>query len=600
MDHEYESEKYISLYHISQTIPVSRTPLNVSRHLFYRCFVEPADRTKLIRWTQGAWEYDGNDKYWDADADSWGWRHFKESFGLQSSVDHIRGKDIYGIFGAKSSYCLIIDLDYHNKGLVLFLKRLSALLELFHGKYRCHFQVSNNNAGGVHLVLFFGTKSSLKSRRRWLWRQLAGADRKDPELNFTRGSEFDPQFNVEVYPDTQRGVRLPLARGRTMLLDRPLDLITNRGKEIQDVVRYIQWLEDPDRQYMSKEDVYRYIVERLDVNPVEIKEPKQHKTVVQKATKPQKHEKRSLKGKTRGAIVGYWQDGNSEYFVHLNAAINTTLQAMHAEGLAEEDAVDVVMSYVEDLPDKTVSSRLDDLPEVRRVAERTARKIWSSPIPVKWQKSLERWNDFGFRVSDKTTWAVTSKKYEDVVVDCPELVFTEDEKDQLITEMAPLLVGAKQAQKQKKQEEVIRAVAYFLRYVRCCPREIPVEYIPKILSDYQINIKNHSKQTAFFRLLIEWGWIYVRVEYCHPSKHGKMAGSKRARAYGVGKSFVDRLNAEPVKQSTKNTKQTTQHNMDLYMSPTFWGRPEITEISSFEDQLEQYYSVDNQTKTQMT
>ncbi|QDU05929.1 hypothetical protein V6x_56730 [Gimesia chilikensis] len=596
VNHEYECEKFISLYHISQTSPVKRTQLNVAQHLYYRCFVEPADRTKLIRWTQGAWEYDGEEKYWDAEADNWGWRHFKEGMGLQHSIDHIRGKDIFGIFGSKSSYCLIIDLDYHGKDLDLFQKRLRALLELFHSKYRCHFQVSENNAGGVHLILFFGKNSSLKSRRRWLWKQLAGADRKDPELNFTGGDLYDPQFNVEVYPDKQRGVRLPLARGRTMLLNKPLDLITNRGKEVQDVVEYIRWLGDPDRQYMPKEDVYRYVVERLDVvRTAEIKEPKQQKTVVQKVTKSQKQEKRSLKGKTRGAIIGFWKNGNSKYFVHLNAAINTTLQALHAEGLTEEDAVDFVMGYVEELSDKTVSSRLDNIPEVRRVAERTARKIWNSPISVKWQKSLERWNDVGFRVSDKTTWTVTSKKYEDVVVDCPELVFTEDEKDQLITEMTPLLVGAKQAQKQEKQEEVIRAVAYFLRYVRCCSREIPVENIPKILSDYQINIKNHSKQTAFFRLLIEWCWIYVRTEYCHPLKHGKMAGAKRARAYGIGKPFVDRLNAEPVEQSIKNTNQTTQYNMDLYMSPTFWGRPEITGIFSFEDQLEEDFADYDQT-----
>lgn len=587
VNHEYESEKYISLYHINQTSPVKKTLLNVARHLYYRCFIEPADRNKLIRWTQGAWIHDGDEKYWDAESDNWGWRHFKENFGLQSSIDHISGKDIYGIFGAKSSYCLIIDLDYHNKGLVLFLKRLRALLELFHGKYRCHFQVSENNVGGVHLILFFGKNSSLKSRRRWLWRQLAGADRKDPKLNFTRGDLYDPQFNVEVYPDTQRGVRLPLARGRTMLLDKPLELIINRGKEMQDVVGYIQWLGDPDRQYMSKDDVYQYVVERLDVKPVEIKEPKQQKTVDQKATKPQKHENKSLKGKTRGAIVGYWQEGKSDYFIHLNAAINTTLQALNAEGLSEEDAVDVVMGYVEDLPDKSVSSRLDDLPEVRRVAERTARKIWSTPISVKWQKSLERWNDVGFRVSDKTTWAVTSKKYEDVVVDCPELVFTEWEISQLITEMTPLLVGSKQAQKQEKQDEVVRAVAYFLRYVRCCQREIPVSALPHILVDFDIKIKSHDKQTQFLRLLTRWNWIYVRVEYCHPEKHRTQAGSNRARAYGVGKAFVERLQAVVEKIETVITNNTQEYKSDLYTVSYFLRRPERLNISSFDEQLEE-------------
>ena len=54
---------------------------------------------------------------------------------------------------------------------------------------------------------------------------------------------------LEIFPDTQKGFRLPLCAGRTMLLDRPLELVfDNRLKrEIHDVIGYVTWL-SLDRQ----------------------------------------------------------------------------------------------------------------------------------------------------------------------------------------------------------------------------------------------------------------------------------------------------------------------------------------------------------------
>jgi len=214
-------------------------------------------------------------------------------------------------------------------------------------------------------------------------------------------------------------------------------------------------------------------------------------------------------------------------------------------------------------------------------------------VSVKWRKSQERWSSIGFRASDKTTWAVSQKRYEDVVVDCPELEFTEKEKSQLIKEIAPLLVGAKQAQKKEKQDEVIRAVAYFLRYVRCCQREIPVSALPHILVDFDIKIKSHDKQTHFLRLLTKWDWIYIRVEYCHPEKHRTKAGSNRARAYGVGKAFAERLQAVVEETETVITNNTQEYKSDLYTVSYFFRRPERLNIPSFDDQINNQFLTTN-------
>lgn len=87
---------------------------------------------------------------------------------LDQAIDHLNGKEVYGVFGSKTSSYLLIDLDLHNQPLDLFLKRLRGLLDAFHGKYRCHFQVSDEKAGGVHIILSFGGQSPLATRRGWL------------------------------------------------------------------------------------------------------------------------------------------------------------------------------------------------------------------------------------------------------------------------------------------------------------------------------------------------------------------------------------------------------------------------------------------------
>jgi len=52
--------------------------------------------------------------------------------------------------------------------------------------------------------------------------ELAKLDEKHAGVNFTKSKGGRQVLNVEVYSDRSKGHRLPLCRGRTMLLDRPL------------------------------------------------------------------------------------------------------------------------------------------------------------------------------------------------------------------------------------------------------------------------------------------------------------------------------------------------------------------------------------------
>jgi len=166
----------------------------------------------------------------------------------------------------------------------------------------------------------------------------------------------------------------------------------------------------------------------------------------------------------------------------------------------------------------------------------------------------------GFSVSDKTTWSVTSKAWE-VVVDCDAIEFSEDERLLIINELAPVLVGHKQAKKPERQQAVIDAVAYFIRYVRCCTREIPRNALPKILSDFNVKISDNNKQAKFIELLIKWKLIYIRTDYYNPAKHGGRQCQGRARSYGIGKAMIGKFVLE--------NKEIHTNNIDLYTVSDF-------------------------------
>ena len=578
-DHEFQVERFNNLFHFSQTKEVRKTCLNVARRDFYEVFVAHASWQRQIKWTKGGYVYpEDGDRYWDDRLEKWDWRTYKRKVSLGNLCEHQTGKEIFGILGGQRSYFLLIDLDLHNQPLDLFKIRLRLLLDRFHGKHRCHFQVADKGARGVHIILFFGTAGVLSTRLKWLLRELSEIDETYPSGQFIKTENSVRKFNIEVYPNISHAVRLPLARHRKMLLDKPLALTESRGKSVQDVVSYMDWLkqEPENRTFMPKADVLEYVMDRLDLSCAassiadESKTDEERNNVLEpeqtsKTPKVTRQENLPLKGKTRKAIVGFWQNGEETHFLHLNSAINTTLGALQAEGMTEDDAVDVVFSFAEDIPNKDISSRLTgDLKAVHKEITRNAKRIWANPANSKWELSVACWQSYGFRVSDKSTWSAKPlpPEREEVVVDCEEITFNQSERDQIVKKIAPLLVGKKQANKKEKQNEVERAVAYFLRYVRCCPREIPYKHVGDILSDFRIKWGNDQKKGKFLRLLVSLNWIYVKSKPFHP-----VVGVGRATAYGIGAAMAEKFSL-PLPSS--NNKQG-----DLFISSTFWKGRDI-------------------------
>ncbi|MEW4454530.1 hypothetical protein AB1L30_17775 [Bremerella sp. JC817] len=587
--------KTIHLYHEDQTTPVVLTPLERAKHLFYLAFVKPANRNRLIKRCKGAYVTDSaGERYWDTTIDEEGWRSFNESLTLQRVVSHLSGSEEFGIFGGEQSCHLMIDLDLHKVSYSLFLKRLEVLLGHFHGKLRCHVQVAEEDARGVHIILFFGKKSPLKTRRKWLKEEFQKLERRHPDIFLTADSikalpeeEREGIRPVEVFPARQFGQRLPLARGRIVLLDKPLHLVWRKGKLRQDVEGYANWLLNRNRQYMDRDAVLSFVLERLDLscaaeNCGSASDRQAGDPAKQASAKKKRKSSGKLRGKTRGAFVNLWAKAELGQFAHFNAGIYVTLGALHAQGVSEDDAVEIVMRFVDELPDVSICSRLpDNRKTVDADIRRIARGVWQSEPSYTWQVVASEWEKIGFQLADKGTWDVRREAPPPVVPSEVEITFTEEEKQLLREKLASIVFGEKQAKKPEKQQRLFRAMAFFLRHVKGCDREIPESGLPSILQDFGLNLRNHDKQAAFFRCLREMEWLYVAVEYDHPRKKGG-GTTHRARRYGIGKAVAYKFGEpDPFLSSLHPPQQ-----MELYSVSRFLrGDPRLEEIPCFDDQI---------------
>ncbi|WP_166831594.1 hypothetical protein [Thalassoroseus pseudoceratinae] len=594
IDHTAKIVKLIQLYHEDQTTPANVSPLELAKLRFFRAFVKPANRRRLIKRCKGAYVTDSaGERHWDSSIDEEGWLMFKEAMTLQRAESHLSGREEYGIFGGENSCHLMIDLDLHNVPYLLFLRRLEVLLDHFHGKHRCHVQVAERDARGVHIILFFGNKSPLKTRRKWLKEEFQKLEWKHPDIFLTADSisavpreERKGIKPVEVFPARQFGQRLPLARGRIILLDKPLHFIWRRGKLRQDVEGYINWLIDRDRQHMEKNAVLSFVMERLDpscaaedgynasVSPV-------HEPAKQAASK-KRQTKGKLRGKTRGELVKLWNDADLGLFANFNAGIYITLSVLHAQGDSEVEAVETVMRFVDELPDVSVCSRLPDQREkVDTDICRIARGIWQNDPSYTWQVVAAEWEKIGFRLADKTTWDARREAPPPVVPADVEITFTAEEQQVLVEKLAPIVFGEKQSQKPEKQERLFRAMAFFVRYIKGCDRELPVSALPSILEGFDLKLRNHDKQTAFFDCLREMEWLYIAVDYDHPRKKGG-GQNRRARRYGIGKAMAYKFGEPASSLSFLHPPQ----QMELYSVSRFRrGDPRLGEIPSFDEQM---------------
>lgn len=217
------------LYQEDQTKTFVPSALEVAHRHFYEVFVRPCSRERYGFWSEekGHWTC-----VWDA-------------LGKQQARSHVNGTSIYGVYGGTHTRFVAIDLDLHHGDREVFLEQLRILLDEFWCRDGWHIQVADQNAGGVHLLKVV-PETKLDDLRATLRAKLQLLDQRHPQqAERAREAGMKPLREVEIYPSPTQVFRLPLCRGRTMLLDRPLALVENaraRNGVVQDVAGYMRWL----------------------------------------------------------------------------------------------------------------------------------------------------------------------------------------------------------------------------------------------------------------------------------------------------------------------------------------------------------------------
>ena len=204
--------------------------------------------------------------------------------------NHLLGKEIYGIYGGEFTCFSAIDADYHGGDYEVFRDQLTAVLNELHGHDGWHYSFSPR---GVHIIRVHPRISTATARAN-LRKLLQEIDARHPDLR-ERAIQADmkPISDWEIYPDPKQGFRLPLARGRIVLLDKPCT----------DLESYLEWQMEP--HYCSLDDALAAIFNVILPLPVESKDEKKEKKN-KKIISEVGRVFGSLRGRYAKVLVDFW------------------------------------------------------------------------------------------------------------------------------------------------------------------------------------------------------------------------------------------------------------------------------------------------------
>ena len=252
----------IGLYPESATDPYKPTPATRARWRFFDLFVKRTQGDRRIFWDKN--------KRNSTTGLLGDWTTHRDRLRDADIGKHINGKDVFGVRAAsKDAFCHFfdIDLDCHaGADKDIFLKMFHALLCEFYGENAFHVEVADHHAQGAHLRQVFDRARTIQQMLSEVRQRLLKLESQHPEITkLAIENGFKSFSKLEVFPNPSAGVRLPLCGGRTVLLDKPLARVFNKrcGRGVADVVAFMCWVDDPQRAYMSVEDVMSYVSQRL-------------------------------------------------------------------------------------------------------------------------------------------------------------------------------------------------------------------------------------------------------------------------------------------------------------------------------------------------
>lgn len=452
----------VPVYSIRQTSERKRprSPFHQAKYEFFKRFWNPArhDRYLLVSDDAGCWTLDWLKQLAKGNEPKW--------FNERLVEEHLRGKAVYGLCANTRSnalsYWIAIDLDLHlNTGgnLNLFWKQCQVILRDLWGQFKSQLVVSPTRINGIHLYFNFDQPSSLCLLRERLQTALVAIHQANSQLaeevdvwNHKLKGAFPGKHwkvrqldDLELYPMPKKGFRFMGLAGKVLLADREIGMTSwgkyTRGKHTGvekfgfDLEGWWHSLNTDER--IPVEDVLAFIRHRLPQIGDQLKisddcksctadtpPPKSSpspatvlaSTQSQSPQKPERppEERRSFRRQMRKQLVNFWL-GKDTPPGSLDPTILVTARVLYHEGLAQDEAVQLMTAYLADLPDdaRDCSSRLMPSQEKKLEADvrkQVAKAFTNSGLTdtdhstQKLRATVAAWRTVGFLLSDKATW----------------------------------------------------------------------------------------------------------------------------------------------------------------------------------------------------
>jgi hypothetical protein len=444
------------------------------------------------------------------------WNACRSYFDDERLRKHLAGKEIYGIYGSEYTCFSAIDADYHGGDYAIFYDQIVAVLKKIHGVDGWHYSFGPR---GIHLIRVHPRIATTDARAdlRQLLQQI---DAEHPDLRMRAiEANMKPISDWEIYPDTKQGFRLPLARGRTVLLDKPCNDLTN----------YIEWQIEP--HYCSLDDalaeIFKVILPAPAISKDQNKDTKKKKSVSEVG-----RVFGSLRGRYAKVLVDFWSGSNNPPD-SLNCAIMLTTRMMPFYFAQQHDAVDFIETLIDDLPDHSFSDRLlaGKRKSVSRIVRQSVKAVYggnahqSDPqlSTGKLNKTFQAWKNKGFSLIDRSTWGHTSGVLAD------DFSFSTTELEG-IAYFADILKSDLQT--------TADATRHLLRLLAGhSTGQMSVRYVKNLLAGFGICCGHHGKVNEYLNALCQAGWIAQVAGYV-PGRRGKI--------WQVGQRMLEKFSSSTI------------------------------------------------------
>jgi hypothetical protein len=369
------------------------------------------------------------------------WSHHHDWFSSSRIAQHLNGSKIFGGFAAEEQKAVILDVDFHEplsaiqpclNALQTVLNEVPVLMTRL-GGYGLHFQVKESDVDGLHLIFFLRPTMPAEQVETQFknWRietEIKHADVLDARKNVALIHDKRNIHLVDKSLTRTTGIRLPLCRGRLMLLDEPLPNLAN-GKP--DVESYIEWAIDPVT--MKTADVMSFVESRFkqeiqcktffeEQNGTESDFSDENRTGIyfeeQNKTRLCQHDhKLKWKGNTRRIFAGCFLGKGDLPGGTLNE-ISGVLARFAPDFCANVDeAVDAYQRLIKDIPKSGwyMSSRLEsqELSKLVGVFRRQVKSVFAGTLSQsesglserKIKAIARRWREIGYSPFLSKTWS---------------------------------------------------------------------------------------------------------------------------------------------------------------------------------------------------